>query len=931
MKAEAQPKPNQTVAEPSEQVAAKTSTTKFGLLASGLLVFLVTLVSCLVSNLVKGPAATISLFDSGHYMESSRQVVLFVQHLCGSNVTADKLSEYVMLDGPVMPIVFAIPFLLFGIAPTLANWAGFVATQAVIQSVSALLVFLLCQKMTTSKKWAVFAGLAWGLYPPAIVCAKHVLSETLALSFILALVFVLSTIVSGSNNRAGWSIFVGLLDGLLLLTKPALAVAWGLVNAHTYLLLKPRAKRVQFLILAFAGLMLLVVPWMLFTKAVSGKYCVTVPRVPTFNMVNGIWPEIEGWGEYPNNPMIAMLSEEVGPMPALQGMLNVRPAEIINLSFRKIARTISNPWNDYRYKILAVNATTQALWHRILLLLGFAGLMVSLAKPSRLAFNASNFITYAAIEIILAHMVYAPFESVQRYAYTAMPFVILLAGYFLHYLDQKQLWKSALLWIALPGTIFLALLTVDLVPFLVGLSGSARSAFVASLAIRYAVLLWLGIGIAKVAAKTTTAKTTNNSQAKLNALAKVGLALLFVGYAGVLLGYAFNARQIDEWTCSLKDGQAAVRQLSLNGSVLDEQARKRLNWALVLVDGNYAVGDAKITVNNKVVPSKLVSLYQFDPAHYELSNVMQTIASGIGKAPAEIRQWRAVPVPVEWLNLNGQNEIRLEPGIIGGPRIAVYGDYPLAPNGRKSFLAPEYFAHNKLWSTMDGLDGRIVDPTRIKALPSQSTFFDGVKLNNRDLSSALGKQTGDFRMHLALGFANPKADSKALPNQMAAANLFDKDLLASDFAPRLSSPKANSSSELVVSKEVLGKQPMASCLLNYLAQTGSSTHLRVNFSGELKSALGPSAVNLVIAVKGKLQNVVPVVLPQTPKALAGGSNQWQHFAIQDEVAVDSVAGGITNVLIELYPIGGETHMKNVSLKMSPVNLPTFKKHVVSIF
>jgi hypothetical protein len=894
---------------------------KLGFLPCALIVFFISLGSCLYSNLLKGPAPTISLFDSGHYMETIRQVVLFIQQLFGANVTADKLSDYLMLDGPIMPIVFAVPFLLFGIAPTLADWAGFVLTQACIQSVSALFVFLLGCRMTGSKKWGIFAGLAWGLYPPAIVCAKHVLSETLVLSLLLALVFVLSTIVRTPGGEKRRFVLAGVLDGLLFLTKPALAIAWGLINAHACFLLSPRRKQIQFVIFAFVGLMLLVVPWMFFTKAASGKYCVTVPRVPTFNLVNGIWPEIEGWGQYPNNPMIAMITEDVGPIPALNGLLAVRAPEVINLSARKIARLWSNPWNDYRYKVLNLNATTQALWHRILLLLGFAGLMVALAPPKRMAFNANTFITYASIEIIAAHLAYAPFESVQRYTYTAMPFVILLAGYFLHHLDQKLLWKRALLWVGLPGMVFSLLLTSDLVPFLVDVSGSARQAFVVSLVIRYIVLLWLGLGIARIA---------KESAARLSMLAKAGLALLFVGYAGVLLGYAFNTRQIDEWASSLKNGQAAVRQLSLKGVVPDEQARQRLHWALVLVDANYAVEDAKITVNNKVVPGKFVSLYQFDPAHYELINVMQTIGSGIGKTPAEIRQWRAVPVPVEWLNLDGQNEIRIEPTIIGGPRITIYGDYSFAPKGRKSFLAPEYFAHNKLWSTMDGLDGRIVDPTRIKAVPSRSIFVDGVKQNISDLSSVLGKQCGDFRIHLALGFARlPISGGSAVNRSVSqAARIASMPVTGRDFEPKLFG--TGNAAESVVTKEILGKAAMASCLLDCPADATKSSHVHVRFSGDLSSVSGPSAFNLVIAVKGNLQNGVPVVLPQTPKMLAG-SGQWQHFVIEDEVAVDSVPDGIKKVLIELYPIGGETHLKNVSLQLSPVDLPNFKKHVVSIF
>ena len=107
-----------------------------------------------------------------------------------------------MLDVPVLPLMPAIFFALVNKIPTQLNWQPFVVLETFLQALSAVFVCLLMQKLTNSRKWALCGGLAWGLYPAAIVASGRYLTEIPTVFFLLGLTWSASRLLEFSNTRS---------------------------------------------------------------------------------------------------------------------------------------------------------------------------------------------------------------------------------------------------------------------------------------------------------------------------------------------------------------------------------------------------------------------------------------------------------------------------------------------------------------------------------------------------------------------------------------------------------------------------------------------------------------------------------------------------------------------------------------------------------
>ena len=225
-----------------------------------------------------------------------------------------------MLDGPIFPGFLALICSLIDKVPTQADWRMFIFIQAFLQSTSAGLVYLLGKKFTGSIKWAVVAGLMWGLYPAAIVASHRILSETLATVLLLSIVLLLSRGFTLSRGGVIRAVAAGICNVFLLLTKPPLAFAWLFVNLCAYLQIKKTSQRLAFAACVAVGCMIALAPWLAFTYKTSGKVQVIPQRVPTYNMLNGCNLEADGWGAYPANTMITIFPESEGAVPLALGI-----------------------------------------------------------------------------------------------------------------------------------------------------------------------------------------------------------------------------------------------------------------------------------------------------------------------------------------------------------------------------------------------------------------------------------------------------------------------------------------------------------------------------------------------------------------------------------------------------------------------------------
>ena len=290
----------------------------------------------------------------------------------------------------------------------------------------------------------------------------------------------------------------------------------------------------------------------------------------------------------------------------------------------------SLPWNDFRYKVFGLSITLQEYWHRLLILLGIGGLFAALYGIEAKGVKAKDigFITAASISVVVGHFVYVPFESLSRYGYTSMPFMILLAAYLLCVVSQSRIFARTVARMLPPAILLLLWSSCDLMPFCVQVVPEARYALWLYYAVCWllivvsAVTLWFGL---KDMAK---AHSAGGQFSVRHWYFFAGCLVIGSLISAILVAHAASTVEVTKWSAKLRAGDIATRQVDLKPINKDV---KNLAWALVLIDGDAGLDGAVVEVNGKVVPEKISSVYNYYPERYQLLNVMQLTAAAFGK------------------------------------------------------------------------------------------------------------------------------------------------------------------------------------------------------------------------------------------------------------------------------------------------------------
>ncbi len=878
------------------------------------------MIACLYQAFHQSDATTTLLFDSGHYLESCRMICLYWHQVWSGHhllAASPKLVEYLMLDGPVFPGLLALACAVLDKIPTQGDWRLFIEMQSCLQALAAGLVFLISKRFTGSTKWSVAAGLTWALYPAAVVGSQRILTETLSTVLLLLIVLLLSKEFVANGSGIMRAIAAGICNVLLLLTKPPLVFAWLFVNCLALFQIDKTGKRAAFTFcLAVAGAMTML-PWLAFTYKSTGHVQVIPQRVPTYNMLNGCNLEADGWGAYPANTMISIFPESEGPIPLALGIWRDNPRDSINLALRKIPRLWSLPWNDFRARVFGLTITMQEYWHRFLILLGLGGLFAFLygIRPAGVKERESGFITAACVSVVAGHFVYIPFESLSRYGFTAMPFIVILAAYLMCVVSQSHLFARCLAKL-LPTTVLLLVWSsCDMMPFCVQLIPEPRLA------------LWFYYGICwlLIALTAFSLWLCLKEIAKAHSAGAQFAARPFYFYAGciavgllissILIAHALCTVEVAEWSVKLRNGQTACRQMDL--ATVRKDAHN-LAWALVLLDGDAGLNDATVKVNGKVIADKVSSVYNYYPARYQLLNVMQFTAAAFGRSQEDMRQWRAVPVPLSWLNLDGKNEIEVSPA--PGSHATVYGEYQMASNNRRCILSLDYLSHARMWRCTDNLESRILDPVGLTKIASSSWLVSNGVVNNHDLSPAPGLQTGTYRMYLVLGSNHSWLREKL---KKEAAQRHDAQFAVTMKPANFQLPVNSEANANVITlcPASLKNMPMAQTTVLLPEAVTADSHLQITLSGRTKSNSNSALLGIVAVLQGPNPGNTDVVLPSTPKAVAA-TNSWQGFSFSDVVPTVAVLGRAQAIRLQFYP-QGEVNVKDLTLTVRTAHKPVF--------
>lgn len=895
--------------------------------------FLVALLVALFNNLFSPESKIVLIFDSRHYLESARLMVLWWQESLSKgdmfaalkNVISTQkwFAEYLILDGPVLPTFAAIVFAALGKVPQPTDWRVLISMLSVMQGISALFVCLLGRRWLRSNLWGLSAGLAWAFYPAAIVASSRFLTETPAVTLLLAGIFLLDTFIRQSAKSKTYLVSafcLGLVDGLLLLLKPVLVPIWGLAHLIGWFACNWK-KRIVLPAFVLAGIVAVFIPWLATTKIVNGEFQLLPQRVPSYNLAKGCDVEVDGWSALPTAPLTEIFAHEASPIAAISGIWSTRPADSLNLALRKVTRIWSWPWNDFRQHPLGLSMDVQRWWHWFFCLAALGGAFVLLTAPKPES-RVVNFIGYASLAIVLAHLIYLPFETINRYGYMAMPFMVLLSVYFVHALWRLKKLPQALVLLSMPAFAVGYLVKSDFVPRLVDFGVEVAAAHTIELFFAWLAACWLILAGAGLTAPLTPKK----KHATVVLLAVSACLLSGVVFAA----FAFDSKSLN-WSCKLEPDQSVCRTLDLKNAGL--RSGQLLGGALILIDGDNTTATAKVTVNGQVLSERPVSIYQFRPDFYWVLDSMRKYAGTIGFKLDDWKQWYAVSVPISYLHLAGGNVITVS---ADKEPMTVYGEYSRGqlgqfPKDLDRFSAGAFCNDGLL------LDGRLSQPISKRFVPTVSSLEAGGFGNYDDLSPSEGKQTGEYHIYLAALF-NP--DVKGGDAGIGAS--YTRQLDASAFDPLLHLPKEGSN-VIGISKpqfQCVAKNTVEVNVPQYVAQ---GSHVIVNIAGKMRAFGKKSRFSLLPVAVGGKDGTFIMVLPHAPSSIETTAD-WQDFEIREEVPIAAMQGALKKLQVGIYPgpweqvaeygvVGsyGQTLLKDLSVTFTANNRKNFSGKVITLF
>lgn len=731
--------------------------------------------ACIMQNSLH-PTGTTLVFDSGHYMGTVQLLCQTIQAQFGGTPLpvsdSHKLNDYLLLDGPLVPLVGTFVFTLLGKIPQASDWRIFIYIETFFQALATASITSLAFNLGNGKQakyLALGTGLAWALYPAAILSTNSFLGELPATALLLlAMRLMVQTLkLKASAITSTKANILALISGLLLtvvfMSKPALVLSLALLVTLWIAALigpfflpqgsekgSPKCKSKTITVLSFAlGAALAATPWLLFTHETSGHWRASAYRLPIYNITRGMSCDSDGWGTVPLDPTMQSYGEGISPIICMASIFKEKPWQSVNLALRKPERLWLLPWNDFHHKCLGLGLGLQFFIHQLLLTLATIGLiLLPLRLPKR--HSIANFIATAAPLIILGHAAYIPFETCSRYGFSGMPMVFLLAAMAAEFIvtsGREQSKTSLLIGLCLAATASLVIARADLLSLIQMLFIPTGLSVFLEYAIKGTSIIMVFVLAYKLGSSDQAPKRP------LLKIASLSIAVLLSGtIIAVLLAHYLNEREERTWQCRLESGERIGRSVKLTEN-------SKANWHLLLIDCEATTkkgnknndSDDPLALSTININGKELTAPSFNPASLiqswaKLDQMQADFASVFGKAPSALRQWRAYYIPPDYLNKASDNDIWLT----AGKAVTIFGDSAQV-NGQAAFIpAIEYLSATKFLQEQESPDGRIVTPT---FQTKQSSCFQPSKVlwEWHDLSPAVGRQCGSYRMYIVAG------------------------------------------------------------------------------------------------------------------------------------------------------------------------------------
>lgn len=388
------------------------------------IVFLVAFSASAFHNFYESNTRIIYFADSRNYLTSTAYYAAFFLDTIKGNlpqglIADENMRRILSCDGPVLSTIFGMAFALLGCIPGPDDWKTIVSIQSLFHGLSASIAACLVWSVLHRKRYALAAGLAFALYPPALIAAGRFMTETFGCFLIVAF---LATLFA-SQRRPVFGFVFGLLAGMAwtmrILLAPPVVLATAAAMFYKRLSLR---SLVGFIV----GFVMILGTWVYFSSHYLGRAMFTTERAAVHNAFVGWDKETDGFQtSSPTEKEKAFVSSD--PMSVVWGQIASDPIASLNLIGKKVTRIYAYPFNDFRHGCLGLSDIQIIGIHWILLFFSLAGIFMYAARGYQL-FDACQRARINIVLIFLCSMQgYFMVEGNARYGFSAFPIMIFFA------------------------------------------------------------------------------------------------------------------------------------------------------------------------------------------------------------------------------------------------------------------------------------------------------------------------------------------------------------------------------------------------------------------------------------------------------------------------------------------------------------------------
>lgn len=726
-----------------------------------------------------------------------------VNALTSANASPEQLAQIkqslsplkgLYISGPIIPLCIAFTYLVSMTPFSFANCTPPLVGNIIVSALTCVF-FALTANHAFDKKTGALTGILCAIYPAFIINSARLYCETLA-AFLLSVVCYLTVRAFAkelsAKDTAISAILTGMFAACLQFTR-SITVFISLALIPIMLLQQGLRKGLLALPLFLFGFALIALPWLGLQQLTFGSAGLVVDRVGHYNFFMGNHVDGAGFVSFPYEdgtdvekrslPQLAKEAISRSPSRWLHLMLQDKPLRLFKM-----------PWNDFRAPLGPIDFRWQSIIHQLILLLasigGVLALVVGAAATDKrgmgMLLRRTNPVTPAKIfllSIIALHCAYLFFITVPRYNLTVMPVIIIFAAAGLTglvALARERGGFTTTLGIIVSGLFLFAVASIPLAAF-VQLFGAKQvfACLVLQCTLKFfaiaslAFCLWQSISTFTAEAKRT------GSVAPPRAGALLGRGLV-VGLFGVaVLTLVLPARghgRWDEWQAPLTAGRSAEQRLVLPQRISSDLANQARSIYL-LVDTNSADSaqglrikvngqalDAPVIAGNSLIDQNDFTMFMNIPTGGFMREgewIFRCLTAPSGIQNADLRQWFIVPVPAELVA--GKKEVTVDIVSNRGDEAApiVFGNYG-SKLGKSVIPGVNVYSWEKTFFGVENdrgfcdtrYDARLTDDQSVPQL--------------KDLSGALGMQSGRFNIRLLVDTPEQSQKVVTTPQQIAA-------------------------------------------------------------------------------------------------------------------------------------------------------------------